>query len=65
MMLWLAIALGDYYKEQSFLDKSVCGNFVKNLWLGSCMTFKRETLLTTVPFSKRMAAYDLWMGLFA
>lgn len=61
----LHIIQPSYYKKQSPLDKTVWGNFVKDLWLGSCMAFKREVLLATLPFPKRMAAHDLWIALYS
>lgn len=54
-----------YYVDRSPLDKSVWGNFVKDLWLGSCMAFKREVLLATLPFPKKVAAHDLWIALYS
>lgn len=54
-----------YYGDKSPLDKSVLGNFIKNLWLGSCMAFKRKVFLATLPFPKRMAAHDLWLALYS
>lgn len=61
----LHIIQTSYYEKQSPLDKTVWGNFVKDLWLGSCMAFKREVLLATLPFPKRMAAHDLWIALYS
>ena len=54
-----------YYVDKSPLDKSVFGNFVRDLWLGSCMAFRRKVLLETIPFPKRMAAHDLWIALYS
>lgn len=54
-----------YYVDRSPLDKSVWGNFVKDLWLGSCMAFKREVLLATLPFPKKVVAHDLWIALYS
>ena len=54
-----------YYTDKSPLDKTVWGNFVKDLWLGSCMAFTREVLMATLPFPKRMAAHDLWIALYS
>ena len=54
-----------YYKNKSPLNKSVWGNFVKNLWLGSCMAFKRDVLIATLPFPSKMAAHDLWIALYS
>lgn len=61
----LNIIQESYYGVKSPLDKSVIGNFVKDLWLGSCMAFKREVLLATLPFPKKMAAHDLWIALYS
>lgn len=61
----LNVLQSEYYTTQSPLDKSVCGNFVKNLWLGSCMAFKRKVLLATLPFPKKMATHDLWIALYS
>lgn len=55
----------EYYTNQFPLDKSVFGNFIKNLWLGSCMAFKREVLLQTLPFPQKMVAHDLWIALYS
>lgn len=54
-----------YYTTLSPIDKSVWGNFVKDLWLGSCMAFKREVLIQALPFPKKMAAHDLWIALYS
>lgn len=54
-----------YYTTKSPLDKTVWGNFVKDLWLGSCMAFTRRVLLATLPFPPKMAAHDLWIALFS
>lgn len=61
----LNIIQDEYYVGKSPLDKSVCGNFVKDSWLGSCMAFRREVLLATLPFPSKMAAHDLWIALFS
>ena len=61
----LNIIVPDYYNKKSPLDKSVWGNFVKDLWLGSCMAFRREVLVATFPFPKKMAAHDLWIALYS
>lgn len=61
----LNIIQSEYYIEHSPLDKSVLGNFIKDLWLGSCMAFKRKVLLATLPFPKKMAAHDLWIALYS
>lgn len=54
-----------FYVEQSPLDKSIFGNWVKNLWLGSCMAFKREVLFQMIPFPPKVVAHDLWIALYS
>lgn len=61
----LNITQQEYYVDKSPLDKSVWGNFVKDLWLGSCMAFKREILSKTLPIPPKMAAHDLWIALYS
>lgn len=61
----LNITQQQYYVDKSPLDKSVFGNFVKDLWLGSCMAFTRKVLLATLPFPEKMAAHDLWIALYS
>lgn len=60
----LNITQEKYYTEESPIDRSVWGNFKKDLWLGSCMAFKREVLDTVLPIPERMAAHDLWIALY-
>lgn len=55
----------EYYTELSPLDKTVWGNFVKDLWLGCCMAFTRKVLLTTLPIPQKIAAHDLWIALYS
>lgn len=62
---YLNIIQDEYYTLRSPVDKSVWGNFMKDLWLGSCMAFKRKVLLATLPFPHKMAAHDLWIALFS
>ena len=54
-----------FYEEQSPLDKSALENWVKNLWLGSCMAFHRKVLEATLPFPDKVVAHDLWIALFS
>lgn len=61
----LNIIQENFYADKSPLDKTVWGNFVKDLWLGSCMAFTRKVLMATLPFPKRMAAHDLWIALYS
>lgn len=61
----LNIFRNSYYVKESPLNKSVFGNFIQNLWLGSCMAFRREVLVATLPFPEKMAAHDLWIALYS
>lgn len=54
-----------YYTDESPIDRSAWGNFKKDLWLGSCMAFRREILKEVLPIPKRMAAHDLWIALYS
>jgi hypothetical protein len=54
-----------YYTDESPIDRSVWGNFKKDLWLGSCMAFRREILKEVLPIPQRMAAHDLWIALYS
>ena len=60
----LNITQAMFYIKQSPLDKSVCGNWMKNLWLGSCMAFRRKVLEATLPFPDKVVAHDLWIALY-
>ena len=61
----LNILQEEYYIKESPIDRSAFGNFIKDLWLGSCMAFKRDVLFATLPFPKKMAAHDLWIALYS
>lgn len=61
----LNILQEEYYVTESPIDRSVLGNFIKDLWLGSCMVFKREILSAILPFPEKMAAHDLWIALYS
>lgn len=54
-----------YYTTESPLDRSVWGNFKKDLWLGACMAFRRSVLKEVLPIPKYMAAHDLWIALYS
>ena len=60
----LSVTREAYYTAESPLDRSVWGNFKKNLWLGACMAFRRSALTGVLPIPSRMAAHDLWMALY-
>lgn len=54
-----------FYLKQSPLDRTVFENWIKNLWLGSCMAFRRKVLDATLPFPDKMVAHDLWIALYS
>ena len=43
--------------------KGFCKNLIKNTYLGCCMAFKSEVLNYVLPFPKRIAMHDIWIGL--
>ena len=61
----LHITQETYYTTESPLDRSVWGNFKKDLWLGSCMAFKRTILQDVLPIPKHLAAHDMWIALYS
>lgn len=56
-------------KEKFFLSggdrKGFFNNLYDNHYLGCCVAFKREVLDTILPFPKRIAMHDIWIGLCA
>lgn len=54
-----------YYISESPVSRSVWGNFKVDLWLGSCMAFRREILKEVLPIPRRLAAHDLWIALYS
>ena len=53
-----------YYTTESPLDRSVWGNFKKDLWLGCCMAFRRDILDDVLPIPPQLAAHDMWISLY-
>lgn len=56
--------------ESSFfqLNKSKSGfisNIVKNSYLGCCMAFDRKILNASLPFPKKIAMHDIWIGIIS
>lgn len=56
-------------KEKFYLSASDRTGFFNNLYdnhyLGCCMAFKKEVLDTVLPFPKKIAMHDIWIGLCA
>lgn len=53
-------------RESFFHAKPATGimkNLIKNNYLGCCMAFRRELLSKALPFPKRIAMHDIWLGL--
>ena len=61
----LTIIKDAYYTTESPIDRSVWGNFKKDLWLGCCMAFRRQILEDILPIPQKMAAHDLWIALYS
>lgn len=55
--------------EKFFLSgddrKGFFNNLYDNHYLGCCMAFKREVIDMVLPFPKRIAMHDIWIGLCA
>lgn len=60
----LNITQAMFYVKESPLDKTILGNWIKNIWLGSCMAFHRKVLEATLPFPDKVVAHDLWIALY-
>lgn len=60
----LNVTQPSYYANAHPLTKSAWGNLVKNLWLGSCMAFRREVIESASPFPANIVAHDLWLALY-
>lgn len=61
----LNITKAEHYTTESPIDRSVWGNFVKDLWLGCCMAFKRSILEEVLPIPQHIATHDLWLALYS
>ena len=55
----------EYYTDESPVDRSVWGNFKKDLWLGACMAFKRDILKDVLPIPPKLAAHDMWIARYS
>jgi glycosyltransferase involved in cell wall biosynthesis len=42
-----------------------CKNLLKNAYMGCCMAFHKDLLPIVLPFPKKIAMHDLWIGLNA
>lgn len=60
---------GDILEESIFNIYNSKKGFIKNLitnsYMGCCMAFQRDLLNYTLPFPKKIAMHDLWIGLNA
>lgn len=61
----LDITREHYYIDESPIDRSVWGNFKKDLWLGACMAFKRDILKDVLPIPPKLAAHDMWIARYS
>lgn len=53
-----------YYTTTSPIDVTWLMNWVKNLWLGACMCFTKDTLQHALPFPSKAVTHDFWLALF-
>ena len=52
-----------YYKNVRPFKASLCANFVRPAFLGSCMAFRRRVLSAALPFPRCGVGHDLWLGM--
>lgn len=45
--------------------KGMFSNWLKNTYTGCCIAFRRELLLTALPFPKHLPMHDQWLGIVA
>lgn len=50
-----------FFKEKP--TTGILKNLIKNNYLGCCMAFRKELLSKALPFPKRIAMHDIWLGL--
>ena len=43
--------------------KGFLRNWIRNSYLGCCMAFRKEVLNIALPFPKKIAMHDIWIGL--
>ncbi|WP_319481208.1 glycosyltransferase family 2 protein [uncultured Draconibacterium sp.] len=57
----IASSIFDIYNSR----KGFCKNLVKNSYMGCCIAFHKDLLPIVIPFPKKIAMHDLWIGLNA
>ncbi len=57
------IIRNSFFKEKP--TTGILKNLIKNNYLGCCMAFRKELLAKVLPFPKRIAMHDIWLGLCA
>lgn len=55
------IICNSFFKERP--TTGILKNLIKNNYLGCCMAFRKELLSKALPFPKRIAMHDIWLGL--
>lgn len=60
----LQVLRREYYTAESPVDRGALKNFIKDLWLGSCMAIKRDILKEVMPFPPQIIAHDLWIAIY-
>ena len=51
------------YFEKNNSKPGLVSNLFKNSYLGCCMAFDRKILNAALPFPKKIAMHDIWLGL--
>lgn len=53
------------FEESNPVKHALLWNLYKNPYLGCCMSFNRRVLTAVLPFPKKIAMHDIWIGLIA
>lgn len=57
--------ISDSFFKLNISKKGFLNNLIKNSFLGCCMAFNRKILNYVIPFPKKIAMHDIWIGLNA
>jgi glycosyltransferase involved in cell wall biosynthesis len=59
------IIRNSHFADSNPVNHSFLWNLLKNPYLGCCMAFRKNVLDLALPFPKKIAMHDIWIGLIA
>ena len=59
----LGEVIHDSFYELRGSGKGLFKNFCKNSYLGCCMAMKKQIVMKSLPFPKRIPMHDIWIGM--